>query len=343
MSTATPELDDEMEAMLREIEGMGMTPEAPVSSTAAPAPATPPAPIETTEDAMAALEGMMADIEDIEATSATSDSADIVNTSDIDDIEAAVSAIETRAVEEKAAAAPAPKITAADLAKKRLKSEGYIVPEAKDAAVVSPDDEVPVSAIKSTAGTVVETGPTPTDPENIVKAKPVETPKSMVTKAAPAASSTSDILDPDQIKKDIAINPVDLDSALIEHPSLQLHYALKTADARRAYERLKSGVEILEAKLDASYRDKLFDGTKKPTEASIRNAVVADPQYAAAQAKLIDAQHLWKMCEAVESSFHSRKDILLEVARDRRKEKEGAMRVLEGEDLRSRVVEMMKK
>lgn len=323
MSTVA-DLDDEMEAMLREIEGMGMTPDA-AAPTAAAAPEPEPAaepPIETTDEAMAALADMLKD--DIEDISDTPTASDIPDAQDIAEMEAAVAAIEEEAAETKPAAKKG--TTAADLAKKRLKDEGFIVPEKSAAKVADPDAKVKDG----------EGAPTPTDPENVVKA-PKPAPR------VSAASTTDDVLDPEQVKIDIAINPTDLDTELIQHPGLQLHYALKTAGARRAYERLKSGVEILEARLDSSYRDKLFDGTKKPTEAAIRNALVADPQYASAQAKLIDAQHLWKMCEAVESSFHSRKDILLEVARDRRKEKEGAMRVLDDTELRERVLAGMKK
>lgn len=330
MSTAV-ELDDEMEAMLREIEGMGMTPEAPVPATAAPAapapaPAAPVAEVGNADEEMAALEAMLkSDIENIGDTADIHPSAAIDDSADIADIDAAVAAIEAKPAP---APAPAPEkvVTAADLAKARLKAEGFIEPA--PSAKIEPD--------RTEAK----------EPDNEVKPKPASAtpPKTEAPKRpAAASSSTSDILDPDQIKRDIAINPTDLDTALIEHPGLQLHYALKTADARRAYERLKSGVEILEAQLDSKYREELFDGGKKPTEAAIRNAVVGDPKYAAAQAKLIDAQHLWKMCEAVESSFHSRKDILLEVARDRRKEKEGAMRVMEETDLRGKVDAMMRK
>jgi hypothetical protein len=326
-------LDDEMEAMLREIEGMGMTPEAPVAA-AAPAPAPKPAPAPAAEkvDDLAGLEAALNDIQDIEDSPAIAAIADSVN---MDDIDAAVAAIEAEhAVKPPTSPAPtaAPKVTAADLAKKRLKEEGFIEPAAKTTA---PEPEVIPPAPEADY-----TEP-PVNPKEIVP-KPAVSAKT-APPARVTAPSSHDILDPEQVKKDISINPTDLDSALIEHPGLQMHYALKTADARRAYERLKSGVEILEAKLDASYRDKLFDGGKKPTEAAIRNAVVADPQYATAQAKLIDAQHLWKMCEAVESSFHSRKDILLEVARDRRKEKEGAMRVMEDSELRDKVGAMMRK
>lgn len=149
-------------------------------------------------------------------------------------------------------------------------------------------------------------------------------------------------IDSDQVKSDISINMADLDTAMIEHPGLELHYAMQTAHSRRQYERLKSAVEILEAKIDADVRQRLADeaaaGGKKPTEAAIRAAVLADKRYSNAQSKLIDAQHIWKLCEASENAFRSRKDLLLEVARDRRKEKEGQMRVMESAQLRDELM-----
>lgn len=175
------------------------------------------------------------------------------------------------------------------------------------------------------------------------KPEPVaEAPKPM-PRTVPAGDGTAlnAFIDGEQVKRDISINTADLDTAMIEHPALELHYSMQTAHARRQYERLKSAVEILEAKIDAEVREK-WVGEKKPTEASIKAAVLADKRYSSAQSKLIDAQHIWKLCEATENAFHSRKDLLLEVARDRRKEKEGQMRVLEGQEMRESVVKMLR-
>lgn len=157
------------------------------------------------------------------------------------------------------------------------------------------------------------------------------------TTAAPDGTALKNFVDADQVKSDISINMADLDTAMIEHPGLELHYAIQTANARRQYERLKAATEILEAKIDAEVREK-WVGDKKPTEAAIKAAVLADKRYSGAQSKLIDAQHIWKLCEAAENAFRSRKDLLLEVARDRRKEKEGQMRVLENQQLRDEVM-----
>lgn len=148
-------------------------------------------------------------------------------------------------------------------------------------------------------------------------------------------------IDAEQLKKDVSINMNDLDNAMIQHASLYVHYATLTVNARRQYERLKNAFEILEARLDGEYRESLADSGKKVTEAAIRNAMVADKRWSGAQAKVIEAQTIWKFCEVAESAMDQRKDMILEVARDRRKEKEGQIRVLENQDMRDRVAKMI--
>lgn len=207
-------------------------------------------------------------------------------------------------------------------------------PEVKSAEVKSPEVTAPAAT-------------TPEVPERAVTPCDVATPEVAAPRVESRAVTSSDgtalksFIDPDQVKIDISINTGDLDTAMIEHPALELHYATQTAHARRQYERIKSAVEILEAKLDAEIRT-AWVGEKKPTEAAIKAAVLSDKRYSSAQSKMIDAQHIWKLCEATESAFHSRKDLLLEVARDRRKEKEGQMRVLEGQEMRESVLKMLR-
>lgn len=154
-------------------------------------------------------------------------------------------------------------------------------------------------------------------------------------KAAPPP--LKQFIDLNELKKDVAINPNDLDSALTEHAALYVHYAVNTVDARRQHERLKHAFEILEARLDAEYRESLAEG-KKPTEAAIRNALVADKRWSSAQARVIEAQSIWKRCEIAERAMEQRKDMILELARDRRKEKEGQLKVMESQNLREQVL-----
>ncbi len=151
-------------------------------------------------------------------------------------------------------------------------------------------------------------------------------------------------IDGDQVKVDISINLTDLDSVMTEHAGMELHYSTQTAHARHQFERLKNAVEILEAKLDSEWRESLLAADelkKKPTEAAIKAAVLSDKRYSSAQSKLCDAQLIMKLCEATENAFHSRKDMVLELARDRRKEKEGGLRVMEFNATKDAMLERM--
>lgn len=132
----------------------------------------------------------------------------------------------------------------------------------------------------------------------------------------------------DDIKRDVSINIADLDSAMIEHPSMYLYYAMKTVNARRQFDGMKNVSEIRQAQLFAKHRTALLTEGAKATEAMIDAAVKTDPVYIKAQTELIDAQANWRMCEVAESAFVQRKDMILELARDRRKEQEGKLRVM---------------
>lgn len=148
--------------------------------------------------------------------------------------------------------------------------------------------------------------------------------------STPAASETGlkTFIDPVQLNKDIAINPTDLDNAMLAHSGLSVHYGIQAVHARSQAERMKNAVEILEARLDNEYRDSLKAEGAKVTEGAIKAAVLNDKRYSAAQNKLIEAQTIYRLAEVAANAFSGRKDLILEVARDRRKEREGELRVM---------------
>ncbi len=152
----------------------------------------------------------------------------------------------------------------------------------------------------------------------------------------------SDLTEEQQIKKDVSINIADLDNAMIEHPSMFVHYAFKTVEARRVFDRCKNTLEIIEATLSAQYRASLIAEGGKTTEAQISTAVKLDPHYKRANEALIKSQAEWRFAEVAENAFVQRKDLILELARDRRKEREGQLRVLEQEAGRNSALASLK-
>lgn len=149
-------------------------------------------------------------------------------------------------------------------------------------------------------------------------------------------------IDTAQLTKDLAINPVNLDDAMIGQAALYMHYASLTIEARKQYERLKSTVAIIESKLYAEIRSRLISEGTKPTEGQITSATQTDSRWVGAQSKLIEAQGIWRMCEHAENAFGQRKDMVLELARDRRKDKEGEQRIMEFNQQKLNIIELIK-
>lgn len=185
------------------------------------------------------------------------------------------------------------------------------------------------SEVAPSAAVPMETSKTP--------AAPAAAPVSEKVKVS-AESSLSRFFDPDQARKDLSFNPNDLDTAMMEHASLYSHYAIHAVNARRQFDRLKGAIEILEARLDGEIRIAALAEGKKITEAGIKSQMVADKRWSGAQSKVIEAGAIYRACEVMESAMCHRKDMILEVARNQRKERDGNLRVLENQDMRDRVL-----
>lgn len=151
-------------------------------------------------------------------------------------------------------------------------------------------------------------------------------------------SGVVSFINTEELKRDVAINPHDLDNMMTTHPSLLLHYSIQMVKAKSQYDAIKSRMEILEAKLDSHYRTGLAEDGKKPTEAAIKNAIVADEKYAILQKRVLAAYEVWRCCAIAEEAFSHRKDMILEMARDRRKEREEQLKTLESQELRQNVL-----
>jgi hypothetical protein len=135
-------------------------------------------------------------------------------------------------------------------------------------------------------------------------------------------------VDPVVLKKDMEIDMANLTDNMQKHASLYVHYATNAVRARRQHERFKTAFEVLEAQLDGLHRVALKEENPKTTEGQIRAAVVTDPRWKAMSSRVINAQQEFRMAEIAERAFDSRKDMLLQIARDAAREGQGQMRVM---------------
>lgn len=148
-------------------------------------------------------------------------------------------------------------------------------------------------------------------------------------------------IDTERLQVDVQIDPTDLDNMMIRHPALMVHYSIQVVKAKKQFDRFTNRLSILEAKLDKHYRAEFANEGKKATEAQIRNAITDNSAYKSMQQRVLDAQEHYRLCLVAEKAFDQRKDLILEIARDRRKEKEGQMRVTEQSTLADTVRGML--
>jgi hypothetical protein len=180
---------------------------------------------------------------------------------------------------------------------------------------------------------------TPVATANEVVVAPTAAASTNAAPAAPAPAVTKSglkvFVDVEQLKKDLAVNPNDLDDAVTSQAPMFVHYAQQAAYARRQWEKAKLAAEILESQLDATWRKKLADDNSKVTEAMVTNAIKSDPRYAAAQNQIIEARALFDIANDAREAYMQRKDMIVQVSVDRRREREGQLRIMaakEGEN-----------
>lgn len=134
-------------------------------------------------------------------------------------------------------------------------------------------------------------------------------------------------VDPNEFKKETAINPHDLDSCFVQQSSLKAYYNTQSAHAEAQASRIKLRFEIIEAKLYDEARRTAAAGGAKVTEKAVENTVKADPRWLAAKERLIDAEMIASVNKGLAASLADRRDMLIQLGANQRDESKGAMRM----------------
>lgn len=142
----------------------------------------------------------------------------------------------------------------------------------------------------------------------------------------PATPVAKPLMDIAQYKRDLSIDGADLDNAVRMQASMFGHYSIIAARARLKADGAKYQDEVNFSALYAEYRERLT-AAGKVTEAQIDAAVKADPRWMDSKRALIEAQAVSNICNDSREAFGQRKDMLVQLTVDRRKEGEGEMRV----------------
>lgn len=166
------------------------------------------------------------------------------------------------------------------------------------------------------------------NPEMAMKAAP--TPTSAKTEGA-GAMTVTEYVNAAQLAIDVAFNPNDLDDAMVKQASMFVHYANLASLAKMQYDRMKAAFEILESKLDNIHRERMKADGAKVTEAQIAAAVKTDPRWWQAQQRLIRAKGIADLAANAREAFSQRRDMLIQMGSDRRNERSGQLRIMEGQ------------
>jgi hypothetical protein len=149
---------------------------------------------------------------------------------------------------------------------------------------------------------------------------------------APTPVSTSplqlrEFVSAPQLKRDVAFELHDLDNAIRMQAGLYVHYADLARQARRQHDRMKVTAEVMESRLYATHREAVITAGGKPTKDQVEALVRTDPRWYAAQQKVIDAKAIMDLAVDSREALHQRKDMLVQVSVDRRREREGELRI----------------
>jgi hypothetical protein len=135
-------------------------------------------------------------------------------------------------------------------------------------------------------------------------------------------------VDADKAREDVDIDMTDLTGCMARHPGLFSFYSTQAVRAKSQADRMKSRMELVEAALDRKHRQALKGADAKVTEPQIKSAVQTDPIYRETYKLQLDAVEMARFADAITESFHQRKDMLLQIARDAAREQTGGSAVM---------------
>lgn len=127
---------------------------------------------------------------------------------------------------------------------------------------------------------------------------------------------------PDKLRLDVQISPNDLESAMLNQPSLAAYYGEQAATARKIANDAKVALESLESRILTEKRNEATARREKPVEARIKSEIDADPRFIKAKLALNQAIHTADLCAAAVEAFRHRRDMIVQVVKGEREEME---------------------
>lgn len=131
----------------------------------------------------------------------------------------------------------------------------------------------------------------------------------------------------EKLRSDLAIDIHDLDSGMMQQASLYSYYGTQYAKAQLQADRLKSMLELTEARLDKEIRRELSESGTKKTEGAIAAEIKMDDRYIEANNSYLEAKMVASMAKTTSESFMQRRDMLIQIGKDQREDRKGELRI----------------
>lgn len=116
-------------------------------------------------------------------------------------------------------------------------------------------------------------------------------------------------------KKDLMIDPEQLDLEWVNQPARFMFYAQQSAHAKDVRDRAKEKLEVVKAQVDGELRAGFAAGEKKPTEAAIAAMVLQSKEYQNANESFLKAKLEADLLQAAVSAMDQRKSALENLVR----------------------------
>lgn len=119
-------------------------------------------------------------------------------------------------------------------------------------------------------------------------------------------------IDEEQLSRDVAYNPLDLTTAMMQQSSFFVEYGRLHAQAARQLDTIELYVKNLEATVYQQHRNKMTAAGEKFTESVLDKAVLRDSRVQNAMKALNDARHVERMTKMAVDGFRQRRDMLIQ-------------------------------
>jgi hypothetical protein len=136
-----------------------------------------------------------------------------------------------------------------------------------------------------------------------------------------------DIIDPKQLRDDLAINEIDLSLSMMTQAGLFAYYSMMAANAQFQLDKFEQMEEIVNARLDKKVRDAASVEGVKITEAQVKHKAALESEAIAIRQAVNKARMIATICKSAADSFRHRRDMLTQMAFNGREERKGELRV----------------